>query len=145
MLSPCVYLRTTDSDRVVFTVTQTDLDTETQPLSDSMAEAFAKYINELGTKDESGNVLTSTEYEDVIYHLGSHYDYLMGVVERLLNDFLEDTEFPYAVGNSEGRGFGGGRGDIGNIDIDNGELPDIGDFSKLDDGQLPFDNKGGGI
>lgn len=69
----------------------------------------------------------------------------MGVVERLLNDFLEDTEFPYTVGNSEGRGFGGGRGDIGNIDIDNGELPDIGDFSKPDDGQLPFDNKGGGF
>ncbi len=61
----------------------------------------------------------------------------MGVVERLLNDFLEDTEFLYTVGNSEGRGFGGGRGDIGNIDIDNGELPDIGDFSKPDDGQLP--------
>lgn len=73
MLSPCVYLHTADSDRFVFTVTQTDLDTETQPLSDSMAEAFAKYINELGTKDESGNVLTLTEYEDVIYHLGSHY------------------------------------------------------------------------
>ena len=112
-VSPCVYLHTADSDRFVFTVTQTDLDTETQPLSDSMAEAFAKYINELGTKDESGNVLTLTEYEDVIYHLGSHYDYLMGVVERLLNDFLEDTEFPYAVGNSEGRGFGGWRGNIG--------------------------------
>ena len=125
-------------------VTRTDLDAETQQLSDSMAEAFAEYINELGLKDESGNVLTLTESEDGIYQSGSYYDYLMSAVERSLNNFLKDTEFPYSADSSGGKGFGGGRGDIGNIDFGNGELPDIGDFPKHD-GQLPFDDNDGGF
>lgn len=45
-------------------VTRNDLDEETQHLSDDMAEAFALYINDLGLKDEEGNVLTLEESEE---------------------------------------------------------------------------------
>lgn len=132
-------------------VTRTDLDEETQQLSDSMAEAFAEYVNALGLKDEDGNVLALTESEDGIYQSGSYYDYLMGVVEQSLNNFLEDTTFPYSAGSSGGRGgFGSRMGDIGD-----GELPDLkdgdfGDFKngelpELEDGQLPAGGKDGGF
>lgn len=122
-------------------VTRTDLDEETQQLSDKMAEAFAKYINELGLKDENGNVLILTESEDGIYQSGSYYDYLMGVVEQSLNNFLEDTTFPYSASTGGKGGFGGARGDIGN-----GELPgDLGDFKlpEVENGERPADGKNG--
>ena len=41
--------------------TRTDLTEQEQTLSDQMAEAFAKYINDLGLKDASGNTLTLEE------------------------------------------------------------------------------------
>ena len=91
-------------------VTRTDLDEETQQLSDSMAEAFAEYINSLGLKDSSGNVLALSESEDGIYQSGSYYDYLVGVVEKSLNNFLADTDFPY---NADSSGMKGGRGNFG--------------------------------
>lgn len=122
-------------------VTRTDLDEDTQQLSDDMARAFAEYINRLGLTDENGNVLTLTESEDGIYQSGSYYDYLMGVVEQSLNNFLEDTEFPYTAGNSGGKGgMIGGKGDFKDFgDIGGGDLPDIGDgeFGGFKDGNLP--------
>lgn len=111
-------------------VTRTNPDEETQQLSDSMAEAFAEYINALGLKDSEGNVLTLSESEEGIYQSGSYYEHLMGVVEESLNNFLEDTAFPYAA---EGSGMKGGRGDFG------GELP------KLENGELPEGIKEGGF
>lgn len=77
-----------------------------------MAEAFAQYINDLGLKDSSGNVLTLTESEEGIYQSGTYYEYLKGVVETSLNNFLEDTTFPYTVETKKGRQ-GGGRGQGG--------------------------------
>ncbi|MCI7691924.1 MAG: hypothetical protein MSR67_06005 [Oscillospiraceae bacterium] len=122
-------------------VTRTDLDEETQQLSDSMAEAFAEYINALGLKDSSGNVLALSESEDGIYQSGSYYDYLVGVVEKSLNNFLADTDFPY---NADSSGMKGGRGDFG------GGLPDgirEGGFGKNDmippnpDGNIAGENE----
>lgn len=122
-------------------VTRTDLDEDTQQLSDDMARAFAEYINRLGLTDENGNVLTLTESEYGIYQSGSYYDYLMGVVEQSLNNFLEDTEFPYTAGNSVGKGeMTGGRGDFRDFgDIDDGDLPDIddGEFGSFKEGNPP--------
>lgn len=87
-------------------MSRTGLDEETQALSDGMAEAFALYMNELGLKDEEGNVLTLTPSETGIYQAGSYYDYMKTVIETSLNHFLEDTEFPYTV--SSGKGMMGG-------------------------------------
>jgi hypothetical protein len=114
-------------------ITRTGMDDETQALSDNMAEAFAKYINELGLKDSEENVLVLTESADGIYQAGSYYDYIKSEVERSLNNFLADTTFPYTAGsgNSGVMHNAGGRGNFGN-----GELPDLGDMDGLD-GELP--------
>jgi len=92
--------------------TRTDLTEQEQTLSNGMAEAFAQYINDLGLKDSSGNVLTLTESEDGIYQSGTYYEYLKGVVETSLNNFLEDTTFPYTIETKKGPQ-GGGRGQGG--------------------------------
>ena len=117
-------------------VTRNDLDEETQQLSDDMAEAFALYINELGLKDEAGNVLTLEESEEGIYQAGSYYEYLKGIVEESLNHFLEDTAFPYeAQSSGAGRGMGGiGRNQGTRGALPEGEKPGKG---KLPGGELP--------
>lgn len=92
--------------------TRTDLTEQEQTLSNGMAEAFAQYINDLGLKDSSGNALTLTESQDGIYQSGTYYEYLKGVVETSLNNFLEDTTFPYTIETKKGPQ-GGGRGQGG--------------------------------
>lgn len=96
-------------------ISRSGLDEDMQKLSDGMAEAFAQYINEIGLKDENGNVLVLEESENGIYQAGSYYEYIKSEVERSLNNFLSDTEFPYSP-HSSGSGFGGRMMD--------GELPD---------------------
>ncbi len=121
-------------------VSRADLDQDMQQLSDDMAEAFALYVNELGLTDENGNVLSLTESEEGIYQAGSYYDYLKSVIEQSLNNFLQDTSFPYdAQSSSAGGGMGGngmGRGNRG--DLADGELPDdMTDGEKQPKGELP--------
>ncbi len=99
-------------------VSRSDLDDETQALSDAMAEAYAKYINELGIKDENGNVLTLEQSESGIYQSGSYYEYIKDVIETSLNNFLSDTTFPYSVQSSKGGGMMMGGGNFG------GGMPD---------------------
>lgn len=84
--------------------------TWTSALSDDLSEAYATYINELGLKDEDGNLLTLDQTEDGIYAAGSYYDYLLSEVKASINNFLSDTTFPYTEGNEmKGMGdFGGG-------------------------------------
>ena len=113
-------------------VTRTGLDEDMQQLSDDMAEAFAQYINELGLKDENGNVLTLSESEEGIYQAGSYYEYLKDVVEQSLNNFLEDTSFPYdAQGSGDKAGGRENRGE--GIEFADGELPD----KNFADGERP--------
>lgn len=97
-------------------VTRSGLSEEEQAISDEMASAYAGYINDSGIKDENGNVLTLTESEDGIYQSGSYYDYIVSVIEGSLNNFLQDTEFPYDASTSTGKdgGFGGMGGMGGN-------------------------------
>lgn len=109
--------------------TRTDLTEKEQTLSDQMAEAFAKYINDLGLKDASGNTLTLEESENGIYQAGTYYEYLKGVVENSLNNFLEDTTFPYTIETKKGpqgggRGQGGKKPDVATPDTGNG-TPDF--------------------
>ena len=89
--------------------TRSGLSDEEQAISDALSEAFAKYINEAGIKDENGNVLTLETSEEGIYQAGSYYEYLKSVIEQSLNNFLADTTFPYKASSSGGQG-GPGRG-----------------------------------
>lgn len=109
-------------------VTRTDLSGDMQTLSDEMAEQFALYINELGLTDEEGNVLTLAASEEGIYQAGSYYDYLKTVIETSLNNFLEDTVFPYTV-ESSGKG---GPGNLGGLDDLDGDLPDLAGGDTID-------------
>lgn len=112
-----------------------------QRLSDGMAESYAAYINSLGLTDGNGQALTLTASAEGICQAGTYYDYLLGVVEESLNNFLADTAFPYTVGGTSGRGFPGGmtttgegRGQPGGDREQRGNLPDLG-------GGLPADGE----
>lgn len=114
---------------------RSDLSDDMQILSDSMAEEFAKYINELGLKDKAGNILTLKKSDEGIYQAGSYYEYIKDVVEISLNNFLTDTNFPYTTGGSI-LDFGGGMiGEIGDFPADLGSignLPDLNAFEAID-------------
>lgn len=111
-------------------ITRTDLSDDMQELSDNMAKAFAEYINELGLKDEEGNVLTLSESENGIYQSGSYYEYIKSEIERSLNNFLSDTTFPYTTGGSN-TGFGGGMRDIAG-GVNEGNMQGLNEFEAAD-------------
>ncbi len=74
--------------------------TWTKSLSQDLAASYGEYLNQLGLKDEDGNALILEQSEDGIYASGSYYDYVLGQIELSLNNFLQDTEFPYTPSNS---------------------------------------------
>lgn len=111
-------------------ITRTDLSDDMQELSDNMAKAFAEYINELGLKDEEGDVLTLSESENGIYQSGSYYEYIKSEIERSLNNFLSDTTFPYTTGGSN-TGFGGGMRDIAG-GVNEGNMQGLNEFEAAD-------------
>lgn len=82
--------------------------TWTSALSKDLATAYAEYINELGIKDENGNVLVLETSADGIYTSGSYYEYVKSTVEESLNNFLADTTFPYTETIGRFGGFPGG-------------------------------------
>lgn len=47
------------------------------------------------------------------YQAGSYYEYVKEVIETSLNNFLEDTEFPYDADASSDKGKGGPGGGMG--------------------------------
>ena len=111
-------------------VTRTDLTDDMQKLSDSMAEQFALYINELGLRDGDGNPLFLEVSEEGIYQAGSYYEYLKSVIETSLNHFLADTEFPYTASGNAGMGGRPNMGDFGGMEGG----PDMGDFGDMKGG-----------
>ena len=95
--------------------------TWTKSLSQDLAACYGEYVGKLGLKDENGNALTLEPSEDGIYASGSYYDYVLGQIELSLNNFLEDTEFPYTPGNSMMAD--GGFGPAGGPPDDGGPMP----------------------
>jgi hypothetical protein len=97
--------------------------TFTKALSGDLASAYAEYLNKLGLTDESGNALTLEQSESGTYLSGSYYEYLMGVVQTSLNNFLSDTTFPYTSGGGMGGpgGFPGGDGQM--PPMNGGQMP----------------------
>ncbi len=71
---------------------------EEKKMSDKLAEAFAKYVNSAGFVDSDGNKLTLTESDKGIYQAGSYYDYVKGVIEQSLNNYLADLGDAKAAG-----------------------------------------------
>lgn len=84
-----------------FSTTGTRLEgTWTSVFSNDLAGVFAEYINVLALVDANGSSLMLSASNDGIYMSGSYYDYLHSEIERSLNNFLNDTEFPYTSGSS---------------------------------------------
>lgn len=114
-------------------------DTWTNALSDDMAEAYAEYINSIGLTDEDGNALTLEKSEDGIYAAGSYYEYLKETIEESLNNFIEDTEFPYTSGqNTEQAGM-----DMDSKDGDGPVRDGMPDGERPDGGNPPDMNSNG--
>lgn len=117
-------------------------DTYTKAVSDDLAKAYANYINELGLKDKDGNSLTLEASEDGIYLKGSYYDYLLNVIETSLNNFLQDTTFPYTPSNS----FKADGGFGGNGDSENGNRKMNGEgMNRMPSGERPTEKIGDDI
>lgn len=91
----------------------------TSELSQDLANDYANYINKLGLKDPNGNTLTLEESDSGINASGSYYDYMLSVTEDSLNNFLNDTTFPYTPSSQ------GGMGGMptGDTPIDSGNMP----------------------
>lgn len=126
---------------------RSDLSEEEQTLSDTLATAYAQYINELGLKDEDGNVLSLSESESGIYQSGSYYDEVKETIEESLNTFLQNTEFPYdsSADSMEQPGMGGGMpggempsGEMPSGEKQDGEMP----FGKMPSGNMPSGRMG---
>lgn len=86
--------------------------TWTALFSHDLARKFAGYINDLGITDVDGNTLTLQEGGEGIYTSGSYYDQVKSAIETSLNNFLQDTRFPYTPDSrsmADG-GFAGGGG-----------------------------------
>ena len=98
--------------------------TWTKALSEDLAACYGDYLNGLDLRDEDGNALTLEQSEDGVYASGSYYDYVLGQIETSLNNFLEDTEFPYTPSNSmmADGGFGPPDGGAGGPPDDGGPM-----------------------
>lgn len=126
--------------------------TFTSELSDDLSKAFATYINAMELKSEDGTVLKLEQSENGIYTSGTYYDYILKEIETSLNNFLEDTTFPYTytakktqVGNTaeSGESLGGKNFEKGNLQGEDSDRP-IRDMNSgnIDGNAIP-DFKGG--
>lgn len=77
--------------------TRKDLSEEEQTISDQLAANFAACLKSDGIRNPDGELLTLEESKDGIYQAGSYYDYLKAVVQKSLNKFLKETEFPFEI------------------------------------------------
>ncbi|WP_261379148.1 subtype A tannase [Streptococcus sp. sy018] len=103
--------------------TRTDLDSESQQLSDDLATAFADYINQLGLTNGDTN-LTLDSSKTGIYQAGTYYDYIKETIEQSLNTFLATTTFPYdASSSAQNSGMGMPSGQAPSGEAPSGEAP----------------------
>ena len=98
----------------MMSTTRNGLSGSEKKISGKLTAAYADYINNLGLTDKDGNKLTLDKSDNGRYQAGSYYDYMKGIIEESLNNFLADTEFPYNAGSSSQEpvaGMSGAKGD----------------------------------
>ncbi len=64
--------------------------TWTKALSNDLAKAYADYINNAGLEND-GKKLTLNSTDSGYYLDGSYYDYVLSVIQRSLNNYLQDN------------------------------------------------------
>lgn len=67
---------------------------ENREISQKLSDYYADYINSLELKDENGKLL---KLDTAKSQSGSYYDYVVSVIEKSLNDFFVDNQFPYTI------------------------------------------------
>ena len=67
-------------------------------ISQTLSDYYVDYINSLELKDENGNVLRLNANNS---QSGSYYDYVVSVIEKSLNEFFVDNQFPYTVAEKQ--------------------------------------------
>lgn len=125
-------------------------ETWTAELSGDLADAYASYLDTLELQNTDGETLSLETSDDGHYCAGTYHDAVVELVERSLNNFLEDTEFPYTASSQTmadggfGAGLAGGDAegapsdeapddDTADGDAPDGDLPD----SDAADGDAP--------
>jgi hypothetical protein len=73
--------------------TREGLSDKDKAVSDSLAKAFAQYINKADFTDKNGKKLTLKKSEKGIFKAGSYYEYIKGVIEKSLNNYIRDNDF----------------------------------------------------
>ena len=113
-------------------------------LSKALAENFAQKVNSMNLKDDSGKILKLEQSDDGYYQAGSYYEWIKSEIERSLNNFLEDTEFPFDTNSQNAQGgFGPPRG-MGRRGNQPQGLPPRGemDFTQMDNIQRTQNTQG---
>ena len=123
-----------------------NISTFTGEFSSDLAKEYASYINNLGLKDPNGNTLTLKESSSGVYASGSYYDYMLSVTEESLNNFLNDTTFPYTPSAGGMGGMPSGDAPSDSSSMPSGEAPS-GDMpsgdAPSDSGSASSGNAGG--
>lgn len=116
--------------------TRTGLSEEEQFISDALAASYPEYINSLGLSDSDGNTLTLEKSDDGIYQAGTYYNYIKDVIETSLENFIQDTEWPYDASSSDEGGMGGNPGGMNDGTMPQGgpggERPDRGNTAAAE-------------
>ena len=108
-------------------------DTFSSTLSDDLSVEYANYINALKLKDPHGNTLTLEKSNNGTYTAGSYYDYMLSITEESLNNFLNDTTFPYTPSS-------GNMGEMSGLptgESPSGEAPSDNTQSGMPSGEAP--------
>lgn len=67
-----------------------------EKISNNVANSkYVDYINEMNLKSEDGTLLYLDELNKEEYNNGTYYDYILNEFEISLNQFLDNTTFPY--------------------------------------------------
>lgn len=98
--------------------------------------------NELNLKDSEGNELNLEESDEGVYTSGTYYEHMKSVIEESLNNFLNDTQFPYSPA-SDNMQNAMPAGNMPSGDMPSGDIPqdNLGNMSgELHSGDIPSDN-----
>ena len=79
-----------------FGQTRENMTEEQQKLSDSMAKAYAQYVNRTGFM-LNNHALILQQGDQGVYQAGTYYDYIQTIINDSLNTFIRQTHFPYVT------------------------------------------------
>ena len=77
--------------------TRTDVSDAQRKLSQKMAKEYVNYVNRSGFRDERGRPLLLQYSDRGVYQEGTYYQYVKGLIEDSLNEFLQTSKYPLQI------------------------------------------------